>query len=363
MFIRESIDSIIAQTFTDWELIIVDDCSTDDTPQIIREYSEIDDRIRIITNEKNMKLPASLNIGFVEARGEYFTWTSDDNIYMPKAFEVMYTYLEKHSMQMMVVCNMNCIDEKGNNMGNWQNYDKGMMGYANVVGACFLYRALVSEVIGNYDNNMFLVEDYDYWLRIIFRYGEIGYIDGINYKYRIHSSSLTEKKSEEIQTQLYNLRIKYFEKIVDLLVGKEKLLYKLYYEMSAIKCFTITQKELLLRDCLVLSKEKKYSREEKTYIYGAGLFGERIAEVLPNVVGFVDRDVAKQRTEVKGYKVISVKEYNEHHKDKQLVIALNDDIIIEAILELINHGIVNYCTLRGVLLINHMKFEEFVRTV
>ena len=88
-FIRESIDSILYQTFTDWELIIVNDCSTDGTPNIVNRYAASDSRIRVIHNKENQKLPESLNIGFREARGEYLTWTSDDNMYLPSALEKM----------------------------------------------------------------------------------------------------------------------------------------------------------------------------------------------------------------------------------------------------------------------------------
>ena len=80
-YLRESLDSILAQTMGDFELIVVDDCSTDATSVILAEYAVRDSRIRIIRNAENQKLPRSLNIGFAEARGEYLTWTSDDNVY------------------------------------------------------------------------------------------------------------------------------------------------------------------------------------------------------------------------------------------------------------------------------------------
>ena len=77
-YIKESIDSVLNQSFTNWELIVVNDCSEDGTRRIVEEYAQNDSRVTIINNEKNMKLPKSLNIGFEVARGEYFTWTSDD---------------------------------------------------------------------------------------------------------------------------------------------------------------------------------------------------------------------------------------------------------------------------------------------
>ena len=112
-YIQESIESIINQTFKDWELIIVNDCSNDDTSLIVNEYIKKDNRIRVINNNENKKLPASLNVGFNNAKGEYYTWTSDDNLYKNIALEVMYDFLEKNKKYQMVCAGMNYVDENG----------------------------------------------------------------------------------------------------------------------------------------------------------------------------------------------------------------------------------------------------------
>ena len=84
-FLRESIDSVLAQTYTNWELLIVDDCSTDNTAAIVHEYVQKDSRVQYYKNEKNLRLPRNLNRGFSLARGDYLTWTSDDNVFWPTA--------------------------------------------------------------------------------------------------------------------------------------------------------------------------------------------------------------------------------------------------------------------------------------
>ncbi|HXL56803.1 MAG TPA: glycosyltransferase family 2 protein, partial [Chitinophagaceae bacterium] len=88
-YIRTSIESCLNQTFTDFELIIVNDCSTDNTASIIEEYAAKDSRIIIIHNAFNKKLPLSLNTGFDIAKGKYHTWTSDDNYFAPNALEIL----------------------------------------------------------------------------------------------------------------------------------------------------------------------------------------------------------------------------------------------------------------------------------
>ena len=70
-YLKQSIESVIQQSYKDWELIIVNDCSTDRSRDIMQSYVEVDSRIRIVDNSNNLKLPMSLNAGFREARGEY----------------------------------------------------------------------------------------------------------------------------------------------------------------------------------------------------------------------------------------------------------------------------------------------------
>ena len=96
-YLKQSIESVIQQTYKDWELIIVNDCSTDKSRDIMQSYADADRRIRIVDYGRNLKLPRSLNAGFREARGEYLTWTSDDNLYKPNALEELFGYLDYNS--------------------------------------------------------------------------------------------------------------------------------------------------------------------------------------------------------------------------------------------------------------------------
>ena len=93
-FLEKSICSILNQSHSNWELIIVDDASTDESPEIIDKYVLADKRIRSIRHETNRKIPAALNTGFTQAEGVYLTWTSDDNCYKPDALVNMVDYLE-----------------------------------------------------------------------------------------------------------------------------------------------------------------------------------------------------------------------------------------------------------------------------
>lgn len=208
-YIADSIDSILSQTYKNWELIIVDDCSTDQTPEIIKYYQESDNRINIYTNEINLGLPKSLNTGFSFASGDYYTWTSDDNLYLPAALEKMIDFLEKEPDIMMVYADYSMIDSSGSIITEMKLSEPQYIVIGNVYGACFLYRSETAKQTGTYDPESFLAEDYDYWIRI-YRQGNIRHLSENLYFYRMHSKSLTSTKQDLIRKQTYRVMEKHF---------------------------------------------------------------------------------------------------------------------------------------------------------
>ena len=94
-YLKKSIESCLNQSYRNWELLIIDDGSTDRSAEIAKEYVQIDSRVHYYRNEHNLKLPKTLNRGFSLASGAYLTWTSDDNYYYENAFEKMVQALEK----------------------------------------------------------------------------------------------------------------------------------------------------------------------------------------------------------------------------------------------------------------------------
>ena len=210
-YLRESIDSCLAQTFRHWELIIVNDCSTDETGAIAEEYAARDNRIRVIHNEVNLNLPNSLNAGFRQAKGEYLTWTSDDNLFLPHALEQMAGFLREHPEHIMVCASCEKIDPEGQPSGWVYTPLKYHILTGNCIGACFLYHRNVLETVGEYDPNWFLVEDYEYWIRIAINYGigAIGVIDQVLYWYRLHPQSLTCSRKADIGKMHTELLLKY----------------------------------------------------------------------------------------------------------------------------------------------------------
>lgn len=193
-----SIESCLAQTYGNWELLIIDDGSIDGSAQIAKSYVERDERIHYVKNEKNLRLPRTLNRGFALAKGQYLTWTSDDNYYRPEALERMVAALESGSSE-FVFASCSIINEEGTEISTItapEDYRHAIWDY-DFVGACFLYSRKVYETVGEYDPEVFLCEDYDYWLRIFARY-EVVYLEENLYAYRKHDKALsaTHKKGQ-----------------------------------------------------------------------------------------------------------------------------------------------------------------------
>ena len=213
-YVRESIDSILGQTYPDWELIAVDDGSTDATPQILDEYALRDPRVHVI-HQPNQRLPRALNSGFRAAEGEFLTWTSADNRLKPDYLARMVDCLRRHPEWDMAYANMDIMGEDGQPLvksGWYSGYqtppgsehialpaDPSELNIVanNYIGAAFMYSNRVHYLLGDYSPLRFGAEDYDYWMRVnaLFTLHHVDFPDQV-YEYRFHSTSLTAHDKE-----------------------------------------------------------------------------------------------------------------------------------------------------------------------
>ena len=190
-YLASSIESCLNQTYQNIELIIVNDCSTDGTSGIINRFAEKDKRVRIINNTINIKLPASLNVGHVVAKGDFITWTSDDNYYEANAIEELLKSLLEKQVD-IVYSDVLLIDYEAIKVRevNFLNFENIIFG--NFVGSCFLYKKEVFERNNGYNEELFLIEDYDFWLRAII-HSKYSHLNKTLYNYRKHENSLTNQ--------------------------------------------------------------------------------------------------------------------------------------------------------------------------
>lgn len=265
-YIAQSIQSVIDQTEKDWELIIVNDCSTDSTLEIASEFAKKDKRIKVISNKKNSKLPASLNEGFRNAKGEYLTWTSDDNYYKPDALKKLSDYLDEHPKTDLVSMAFDFVDENDKFMYSFESCFKykrcqpGLLLQCNV-GAAFMYRKTIADRVGEYDTYTFCAEDYDYWCRIALN-GKIDYTPDNIYVYRMQPNSLTATKQAQIQEKTKYIQRKYaeafFNKFNYTALDKLRFYKNVLHETNSKLCYLIGLYQFAVKAvcCLIFYPKK-----------------------------------------------------------------------------------------------------------
>lgn len=203
-YLEAAIASICAQSFADFELICVDDASADASSQILADAAVSDSRLRIIRLDQNVGLPAALNRGFAAARGDYFSWTSDDNLLRPDMLEKLVAALDGHADVDIVHSDYSVIDPGGKLVERISTEAGSGLLAGNHVGASFLYRRVVDFAIGGYDSQMFGAEDYDFWLRASAHFRFMHVAEDL-YLYRKHPRSLTNSRAAAIQTLTTNV--------------------------------------------------------------------------------------------------------------------------------------------------------------
>jgi len=209
--LKEAIESCLNQTWSNLELIIVDDHSTDQTPEIIKRFAARDERVQSLRHDTNRKLPAALNSGFAKARGGYCTWTSDDNLYGPEALERMTAFLNENEDVDVVYTSYSRIDDAGQPSSAGLMLAPEYLGYqGNVITPCFLFRRTVHDWVNGYAEDLFLAEDYFFWLCAAGRFRFAALPEDL-YRYREHSSSLTGQKKEAV----YRVTLTALERALD----------------------------------------------------------------------------------------------------------------------------------------------------
>ncbi|OEY71661.1 glycosyltransferase family 2 protein [Salegentibacter salarius] len=227
-FLEEAIESCLKQTWKNFELIIVDDCSSDNSLKIATYYANFDQRIKIISNSTNKKLPASLNIGHHSATGKYLTWTSDDNILKGNMLEVLLDNMIKNKAD-LVFSDYDIIEEDGRYRRTQELGPVSGLLFGNTIGASFLYKKKVFENLSGFDEDLYTLEDYDFWLRASIKF-KLHHIRESLYLYRIHRNNLTSIVDEdpEIKRIFGNKHKIVYEKISNILGWSESTIRFLY---------------------------------------------------------------------------------------------------------------------------------------
>ena len=198
-YLREAVESILSQTFTDFEFIIIDDGSTDSTWEILTAYAAQDPRIVLIRNEENIGLTRSLNKGLEVARGEYIARQDADDVSYPARLHAQTQVLDQFPTIGLVGSAFELIDETGRKLGVVRPpMDNVWLQEALQTANCFCHGSVMIrrqclQEAGGYREVFAMAQDYDLWLRIAERF-DLGALPQICYRYRLSENSITMAK-------------------------------------------------------------------------------------------------------------------------------------------------------------------------
>ena len=224
-YLKEAIDSILGQTYTNFEFIIVNDGSTDSSRDIISSYK--DKRILLIDNEYNMGLIKSLNKGLNYARGKYLARMDADDISLPKRFEEQLKIMRDFEVD---VCGtgMQLINKEGKYIGRlgptsivYSDIPASILNNSTwLLHPTIMMKSSVLQKVGGYNPRAWHVEDSDLWARLLIEKNKLIVVPEKLVKYRKHDEQICERFSD-IQTK--NDRIVVYDYIASLIGDRDRV--------------------------------------------------------------------------------------------------------------------------------------------
>lgn len=211
-FIHDSVSSVLKQTFKNFELIIIDDASTDDTVLKIRQFN--DSRINLIIKTTNSGYTKSLNHGINIARGKYIARMDGDDICIPFRFKKQVEFLEANSSYILCGSQFERIDQKKGHLLPTEDKDLKsnlFLGNQFIHPSIMIRKSVLIDHNLRYDDNKEPAEDFDLWVRLI-PYGNFKNMSEPLIKYRIHKKQVSNtqnqlQKHHDISTRLNYLKI------------------------------------------------------------------------------------------------------------------------------------------------------------
>ena len=218
-YLEEAIESVMGQTFRDWELVIINDCSTDSTGEILAGFASRDARVRVYTNEVNLKLPSSLNKAVSLCKGKYIARMDADDICLPDRLEKQYKFMEKHRNTALSSCRFmtvkNGVYASGGAGGRCDNNAlRAMLLAANpILHPGVIARAEVMRSF-NYDKTLTCTEDLELWTRMATENQKMQILPECLLIYRLHDKQITATTLERQHTEVLKVQKKYYSALI-----------------------------------------------------------------------------------------------------------------------------------------------------
>ncbi|MDT8318755.1 MAG: glycosyltransferase [bacterium] len=279
-FIEDAVNSVLMQTYEDFEMIIVNDASPDMPMEFLGQLAGRDKRIKLLNHEKNRGISAARNTAIMQAEGDCIALLDQDDLWLPDKLQLQIDYLKDHRERGLVFCNYYRIDKVGKITGQGKKC-KTVVGTSlestlinlfmkNRITACsVMFRRECLDAVGLFDESLIGgTDDYDMWLRIAGQY-QIGYIDEPLVKRRSHGENTSTKFKERGMLDHLSIIEGIAEKFPILKKYKSERLSKIYYNLGRyyIKRGSRSESIRNFRDCIRCTPLKL-----KAYLYLAQAF-------------------------------------------------------------------------------------------
>lgn len=210
-YVRAAVESILGQSFTDYELIIINDGSTDGSDEILQKYASIEGRVVYGVHEQNRGLVAVLNEGLEIAKGEFIARMDADDISLPERLERQVEFLKQTPHVGVVGTQMNILDASGVKTGQFQvPLEHNRIIWSLMFGRSFAHpsimlRKSLFEKTGGYNSDFHVTEDQELWMRLAWL-TQFANLPQILVNYRSHSLSVSRQKADLQKRQILTLR-------------------------------------------------------------------------------------------------------------------------------------------------------------
>lgn len=201
-FVGETIQSVLAQSFRDFEIIAIDDGSTDNSLEVLRSFG---DRVSVLQhpNGENRGQSAAINLGLRRARGKYIAILDSDDLWMPEKLEILVGFLESHPDVGLVYSNGQWVDEEGNSKGviygpnhtETSDPSKVLLNCYFALPSNSVVRREAFERAGEFDETLRTAQDHDMAIRIA-EVARLAYVDRVLWSYRRHGASVSKRSGE-----------------------------------------------------------------------------------------------------------------------------------------------------------------------
>lgn len=238
-YLKEAIDSVYAQTYKDWEIVLWDNASTDKSAKIAKSY---DSKLRYFRGEKTVPLYAARNLTLKQARGQYIAFLDTDDMWLPQKLELQVSLFENDNRVGLIYTNVEILEENdsirrmhGDNSQPSGRIFRQLLRHYNLNLQTVMISREVLESLGEwFDDSLNLCGDTDLFLRIAHDW-DVRYLPEVTARYREHSGNYSLRYAEDIPGEL------------EYILGKLSKLYKNFqrdYQMEVIELRMRLQKGL-----------------------------------------------------------------------------------------------------------------------